>query len=322
MIRDGDRTEEDDEETERDYRTAEFEHDVETAVVTGATGGVGRWIVDRFADQGVHVVGVDLDRPSGTRSNAEFRAVDLRDQGEAWETIYEIDPDAVIHAAAISGPHDDPGTRVFENNAMSTYNTLVAAGRADAEVVWTSSQAVYGTLFAEEVWLPDYLPVDEDHEFRPEDPYGTSKVVSEEVAKMVARRYDVPVTTIRPANIYEPGQYRTRPQRENFDLSGGELSGNFWSYVDVRDVARMVESALAADYRGHEAFLCVADENYLGHPTAEVIESITGELPDRCDLEGDQAALSNAKAKEILGWAPAHSWNEAESADLRRPTWL
>lgn len=300
----------------------EFDHDVETAVVTGATGGVGSWVVDRLADDDVHVVGVDLERPTGTRSNVEFRAVDLTDQGEAWETIYEADPDAVVHLAAISGPLDDPGTRVFENNAMSTYHTLVAAGRADAEVVWTSSQAAYGALFAREPWVPDYLPVDESHEFRPEDPYGVSKACSEQIAKMVARRYDVPVTTIRPASIYEPGEYRTRPQREGYDLSEAELSGNFWSYVDVRDVARMVEAALGADYDGHEAFLCVADENFLGRPTVELIEATGHDLPELCDLDGEQAALSNAKAREVLGWRPRHSWRETDDTRPPEVAWL
>ena len=306
--------------TRKDAR--EFDPGIETAVVTGATGGVGSWVVDQLADDDVDVVGVDLDRPNGTRSNVEFHAVDLTDQGETWETIHEVGPDAVVHLAAISGLLDNPGTRVFENNVTSTYNTLVAAGRAGAEVVWTSSQAAYGMLFAREPWVPDYLPVDESHEFRPEDAYGASKACCEEIAGMVARRYDVPVTTIRPVSIYEPGEYRTRPERENYDLSEGRLSGNFWSYVDVRDVARMVEAALAADYGGHEAFLCVADENYLGYPTAELIEAAGYGLPDVCDIEGTQAALSNAKAAEVLGWRPRYSWREADGAERPELSWL
>jgi nucleoside-diphosphate-sugar epimerase len=293
---------------------------IETAVVTGATGGVGSWVVDRLADRGVDVVGVDLDRPSGTRSNAEFRAVDLTEQGPTAEVILEADPDAVVHFAAIPHPLDDPGTRVFVNNTLSTYNVLVAAGRANAEVVWTSSQAVYGALYAEQAWVPDYLPLDETHEFRPEDPYGTSKACSEEIAKMVARRYDVPVTSIRPATIYGPGEYKTRPQREGFDLSNATVSGNLWSFVDVRDVTRMVEAALAADYDGHEAFLCVADDNYLGQPTTELIEAAAGDLPDVCELEGTQAALSNQKAADVLSWEPAYGW--AEAIEESPPTWL
>ncbi len=294
--------------------------DVETAIVTGATGDVGSWVVDRLADRGVDVVGVDLDQPAGTRSNVEFRAVDLAEQGPTAEVVLEADPDAIVHFAAIPHPLDDPGTRVFVNNTLSTYNVLVAAGRADAEVVWSSSQAVYGTLYAAEAWLPDALPLEEGHDFRPEDPYGTSKVCGEEIAKMVARRYGVPVTSIRPATIYAPGEYKARPRREGFDLSEGQLSGNLWSFVDVRDVVRMVEAALAADYDGHEAFLCVADDNYLGQPTTELIEAATGYLPETCDLEGTQAALSNAKAQKLLDWKPIYGWGDA--GDESTPAWL
>jgi len=299
-----------------------FDHDVDTAVVTGAVGQVGSWVVDRLADDGVDVVGVDRERPSGTRFNARFRAVDLTEQGPTAETMQQIDPDVVVHFAASSNPLDAPGTQVFENNVQSTYNTLVAAGRADADVVWTSSQAVYGMLFADEPWVPDYLPVDEAHECRPEDPYGTSKVVGEQIAATVARRYGVSVTSLRPATIYAPGEYRARPKTEAFDLSTAELSGNFWSYVDVRDVARMVEAALAADYDGHEAFNCVADENYLGHPTADLIEATGHDLPAECHLDGEAAALSNRKAAEVLGWEPRHAWHEVEGVEPVSIDWL
>jgi len=300
----------------------EFDYDVDTALVTGATGAVGSWVVDRLADGGVDVVGVDRDRPDGTRFNATFRAVDLAEQGPTAETVQEVDPDAVVHVAATSDPGEAPGTRLFDNNVRSTYNTLVAAGRAGADVVWTSSQAVYGMLFAAEPWVPDSLPVTEAHPRRPEDPYGASKLCGEEVAAMVARRHGVPVATLRPSTVYTPGEYRARPKTERYDLSSAELSGNFWSYVDVRDVARMVEAALAADLEGHEAFNCVADENYLGHPTAALIEATGHDLPADCTLEGDAAALSNAKAAERLGWRPAHSWRAAEGVETPTLEWL
>ena len=299
----------------------EFEYDVDRALVTGATGNVGSWVCDRLADAGVDVVGVDRERPPETRSNLSFRELDLCDQGETWETVHETDPDAVVHCAAVSNPMDNPGTRVFENNTESTYNALVAAGRAGAEVVWTSSQATYGALFAEGEWVPDYLPIDEDHPFRPEDPYGVSKVCSEEVAKMVARRYDVPVTTVRATTIHTPDERRTRPPKEDVSLDSDDVQGSFGSYVDVRDVARMVEAALAADREGHAAFVCAADENYLGPPTREIIEAVCGTLPERCDLAGQQAALSNAKAARELDWRPRYSSVVDDGSDADTPDW-
>ncbi|WP_436347035.1 NAD-dependent epimerase/dehydratase family protein [Natronorubrum sp. FCH18a] len=302
--------------------TPEFAHDADTALVTGATGDVGSWVVDRLADGGTHVVGIDRDRPEGVRANADFRAVDLTDQAATWETIHEVDPDAIVHLAAISSPQENPATRVFRNNVSSTYNVFQAAGRTGTDVVWSSSQAAYGALFAAGAWTPDYLPIDEDHERRPEDPYGLSKVCGEEIARSIARQYGISVTTIRPATIFSPERARARPNEDGTDLSAEEPSGNFGSYVDVRDVARMVEAALAADHGGHEAFHCVADENYLGRPTAELLETVGGGLPDETALEGKQSALSNAKAADVLDWTPAHSWHEQDDGDVSGPTWL
>ena len=295
---------------------------IETALVTGATGNVGSWVVDHLADQGVRVTGVDLDRPNGTRMHASFRAVDLRDQAEAWETIYETEPDVIVHLAAISDPIDTPGTRLFTNNVSATYNVMIAAGRAGIDVVWASSQAAYGALFRDGPWMPDYLPIDESHPLRPSDPYGTSKACGERIAAMAARRYGIAVTTMRPATIITPERSRARPVQDGVDLREDDTSGDFGSYVDVRDVARMIEKAIANGHDGHEIVHCVADENYLGESTAEIVEAICGELPDQCDLDGLQAAYSNAKAADVLEWTPAYAVPEHDLEALERPNWL
>ncbi|NUC73588.1 NAD(P)-dependent oxidoreductase [Haloterrigena sp. SYSU A558-1] len=307
---------------ETELSTPEFEYDIESAIVTGATGDVGSWVVDRLADRGVDIVGVDFDRPDGVRANVDFRAVDLTEGVDTWETIAEVDPDAVVHLAALSDPLENPSTRLFENNVTSAYNVLQAAGREGIDVVWSSSQATYGALFAESTWTPDYLPIDEAHDRRPEDAYGLSKVCGEEIAKSMARRYGISVATIRPATIFSPTKERARPTEDGSDLSSEEPTGNFASYVDVRDVARLIEAALAADLEGHEEFLCVADENYLGRPTAELVETVCGSIPGEVDLEGKESALSNAKAAEVLGWTPAHTWHEGADEDVSGPTWL
>lgn len=282
---------------------------MKTVIVTGGLGRAGKWVVDRLAREGWRVICVDLSHPGWQaqgEERIEFREADLTERAEVLDIVAEFDPDAVVHFAAYPSPTRHPDGRVFETNAMSTYHTLTAAGRAGAKVVWASSESTYGFPFAREKTLPDFLPITEEHPLRPEDPYGTSKVVGEEVGKMVARRYGVPVASVRPSWIQEPGQYYCREGR---DLSDG--AGNFWSYIDARDVAGIVSAALENDFEDHEAFLAVADENYLDRPTTEAIEEFFGGLPDECDLSGQQAAFSTEKAREMLGWKPEHSWYEA-----------
>ncbi|WP_254767716.1 NAD-dependent epimerase/dehydratase family protein [Salinilacihabitans rarus] len=291
-------------------------------VVTGATGGVGSWVVDHLASEGHDVVAVDLERPPGEREGVSFLAADLTDQGQAWEVVQTYDPDAVIHLAAIPAMGLAPETETFVTNVASTYHVFEAAGRVGADVIWTSSESLYGMPFAAEPFLPEYLPIDEAHPPRPEDGYGTSKLVGEELAERVVRRHGISVVSIRPSWVQYPGEYRVREELAGFDPETADPSGNFWSYVDVRDVVSMVDAALGTDVEGHEPYLAVAAENALGRPTAETVEAVFGDLPDECDIEGEASAFTTAKAREELGWEPSHSWREAADEAVAGPAFL
>jgi nucleoside-diphosphate-sugar epimerase len=294
---------------------------METLLVTGGRGRSGTWLVDRLAGD-YDVVCVDYDQPGfevAERPHVDFRAADLTDRGQALDLVSELSPDAVVHWAAIPAPTRHPGGEVFETNLLAAYNVLVGAGRAGARTVWASSESTYGWAFAREKSLPDELPVTESHDTRPEDPYGVSKVAGEEVARMVTRRYGVPVTSVRPSWIQYPGEYRCRDVASE-GLAGG--AGNFWSYVDVRDVASLVASALDSPPEGHAAVHCAAADNYLGRPTTEAVEEFFGHLPDDCSLDGEASALSTARAAELFGWTPAHTWRDAEDEDVAEPSLL
>ncbi|WP_137284244.1 NAD-dependent epimerase/dehydratase family protein [Halorussus salinisoli] len=288
------------------------------AIVTGGLGRSGQWIVDHLADEGWKVVCVDQTHPGweiDARDNLDFRAADLTDRGQTLDLLAELDPDAVVHWAALPSPTRHAGGRVFETNVLAAYNVLVGAGRAGARVAWASSESAYGFPFAEEKRLPDRLPIREADALRPEDPYGTSKVVGEEVAKMVTRRFGVSVASIRPSWIQYPGEYNCVEARE--DLAAG--AGNFWSYVDARDVAGVVAAALDADFSGHEPFHAAAADNYLEMPIEDALQEYFGEVPDDCNVSGGESALSVRKADEVLDWEPDHSWREAADEDVVGP---
>jgi nucleoside-diphosphate-sugar epimerase len=170
----------------------------EIIVVTGALGGSGRWIVDDLRDD-YRIVAVDRSLPEATNvDGVDFRAVDITKQGPVWQTIIEADPTAVIHFGNIPHEEDHAGGHVYENNAMSTFHTLEAAGRVNADIVWASSETVYGTHWPEPE-LPEYFPVDEEQPPRPWNGYETSKLASEAAADRVTNAFDVSVASIRPS---------------------------------------------------------------------------------------------------------------------------
>jgi len=290
-----------------------------TAVVTGGRGLAGSRVVERLADSGWRVVCVDLDVPDGDGpEGVTFRAGDLTEGGVARELIADAGPDAVVHFAAIPTDADHAGGHVLGTNVDSAYNVLDAAGRAGARVVWSSSITAHG-LFHSDAALPGSLPVEETTPLRPASPYPTSKVAGEAVAGMVARRYGVPVASLRLALVVTAGGRRSRRTREAFDPETVGPGSGFGTYVDARDVAALVELVLESDLEGHEVFLAAAPENCLGIPTAEAVRAAYGRLPESDALEGEAALYSSAKARDRLDWTPEHRWRDIETEPPRTP---
>jgi UDP-glucose 4-epimerase len=293
----------------------------ETVVVTGALGGVGSWVVETLREE-YDIVAVDLTLPETTDiDGVDFQAVDLTEQGPVWETILDADPTAVVHCGNIPHEEDNAGGDVYENNATSTYHTLEAAGRAGSDVVWASSETVYGTHWPEPE-LPASLPVTETHPVKPWNGYETSKLAGEAAADRVANAFDVSVASLRASWVQYPGRYEITPLREQFDFESAGRFGNFWSYIDVRDVVSLVEAALDGEFEGQEVFNAFGPDNFLGVETTRAIEAGFGSLPEECDLTGDQSAFSTAKAESLLGWEPDHSWRTAEDESISGPDFV
>jgi len=286
-------------------------------VVTGGRGTSGRWIVDRLAEHHT-VTCLDRDLPDdGGHPGVAYRALDLTEAGGVFDVITAVDPDAVVHWAAIPVAGNHPGVDLYRNNTLAAHAVLSAAGRVGADVVQASSDGAYGFFFADGTPLPETIPVAEDHPCRPEDAYGLSKVVTEEIGASVARRDGVSVASLRPTWIQEPGEYPCRDEAYVSDLAAG--AGNFWSYVDVRDVVSMVERALAADVDGHEAFNCAGPDNALGEPLVDLLREHYGSVPESCAVEGDGSVYSTEKARRLLDWTPTRSWREAAEEPVDPP---
>lgn len=293
----------------------------ETIVVTGALGGSGSWIVDALRDE-YQVVAVDLMLPESMDiDGVRFQAVDLTEQGPIWETILDTDPTAVVHFGNIPHEENHTGGDVYRNNTLSTFHTLEAAGRVGAGVVWASSETVYGTHWPKPN-VPEYLPIDEDHPVAPWNGYETSKLAGEAAAQRVVNAFDISVASIRPSWIQYPGRYQITPIREAFDIESASRFGNLWSYIDIRDVVSIVEAALEAEFDGHEVFNAFGPDNFLGVDTATAVEAGFGELPEECDLTGQESGFSTAKAEAMLDWKPVHSWKTAEEEEINGPTFV
>ncbi|MDQ5850719.1 MAG: SDR family oxidoreductase, partial [Chloroflexota bacterium] len=99
----------------------------------------------------------------------------------------------------------------------------------------TSSVSAYGFIWYHRLFLPYYLPLDENHPTLAQDAYGLSKMAGEEIAHGYHRRCGLRVCSIRPPWVIHPDRYGSdvRPRLEGPQ----DWASVLFTYVDVRDLA-------------------------------------------------------------------------------------
>ena len=87
----------------------------------------------------------------------------------------------------------------LETNAIGTLNILEAAKENKIKhTIHTSTSEVYGTA--------QYIPIDEKHPLQGQSPYSATKIAADKLVESYYRSFDLPVTTLRPFNVYGPRQ--------------------------------------------------------------------------------------------------------------------
>ena len=287
-------------------------------LVTGARGKVGTATTNALLAAGHEVTCTDLMRGVFERPGPEepaYLQADLTSAGDAFAVVRGMD--AVVHAAAIPDPTHNPPATVFQNNLMATFNVVEAAVRFGvSRLVNISSETVPGFFFPERPFLPDYVPVDEDHPIRPQDPYALSKYFGELLMDAAVRRSDLRCISIRPCWVHHEGNYEGNlgPQVRDPAL----LSPNFWSYIDVHDLADAIVLAVQSDLPGHEVFYIASPDNVGGRPFAAMVRKYYGNKVEiRALAREDASGISCAKAMRMLGYAPKRSWRNYLDAEGR-----
>jgi UDP-glucose 4-epimerase len=282
-------------------------------LVTGAHGKVGRALAPALEAAGHDVRASDLTRPNWDRPDprepADYWQAELTDAGAVYALVAGCE--VVVHTAAIPQPNHHAPHLVFANNMLSTFNVLEAAiAHGVRRFVNFSSETAPGFIFAYRSFKPDYLPIDEDHPIRPQDPYATAKWFGELLCERAVERADIRCTSIRPSWVQDEGSYERNLGPIVRDPS--VLIGNFCSYVDVYDLSDAVVLAIETDLPGHELFYIASPDTIGGHPLEETVRRhYDGDGIEFRPLEREDAsAISTAKAQRLLGWTPRRSWRD------------
>ena len=235
-------------------------------LVTGATGMIGRSVIDQLIGNTKKIIAVSLDaepaewKESKYTGQIEFANVDLREFSQCRKIMHGVD--LVVHLAGVKGSPkltlEQPAS-FFTNTLMFNLNVMESARRAGVEqFLYTSSIGVYAPA-------KEFFEEDVENSFPSENDKfaGYAKRMGELQVEALEIEYGWKAATIvRPANVYGPN--------DNFDpatgmvipsligrIASGENPLNVWGdgsairdFIYVEDVAKAMLHLLSGKIRG------------------------------------------------------------------------
>ncbi len=170
------------------------------ALVTGASGFVGRYLVGALRRDGIVVFACGGPRDASD----EYFPIDLTDPQTIAAALDAARPTVIFHLAAQAFVPESLASPIetYEINAIGTAHLAQAVRAFDrsARIVFASSAEVYGARDES-----DY-PLRESLDLRPANPYGASKAAAEAILLAESRSFGTDVVIARAFNHIGPGQ--------------------------------------------------------------------------------------------------------------------
>lgn len=302
-----------------------------TVLVTGGAGYIGSHACKALAKAGYLPVTLDnlvYGHEWAVKWGPLVKA-DLADAAALSDTFGTWRPAAVLHFAAFAYVGESvtaPG-KYYRNNVAGTLNLLDAMLRHDCRhLVFSSTCATYG--------IPTTVPIREDQEQRPINPYGSSKLMVEQILRDFARAHALRFCALRYFNaagadpegeIGEDHSPEThliplaveaalgrRPFLEIYGTDYDTADGTaVRDYIHVTDLAEAHVRALSKLESGFDS-TCLNVGTGRGHSVKEVLDAVQRvagkDVPVRNSPRrpGDPPALvaDPRRAMEILEWRP------------------
>ncbi|WP_426189535.1 NAD-dependent epimerase/dehydratase family protein [Massilia sp. DWR3-1-1] len=248
------------------------------ALVTGVSGFTGVYVVNALKQAGYRVFGtVRADQPAGI----DQFAVDLADAAAVGAVVAQVQPDVVVHLAAISFVAHADVDVIYRVNIGATRNLLAALAAAPhrcSKVVLASSANIYGNA--------DVGLITESQAPAPANDYAVSKLAMEYMARLWMDR--LPIVIVRPFNYTGVGQDarfllakmvdHVRRRAPAIELGQLAIARDF---SDVRTVATCYQRLLETGQPGQVYNICSGQS-----------VSLQGALDLLADIAGYRIAVS------------------------------
>ncbi|HET9010017.1 MAG TPA: NAD-dependent epimerase/dehydratase family protein [Nitrosarchaeum sp.] len=212
-------------------------------IVTGGAGFIGNNIVRQLLKQSHTPIVID-NLYRGNMENissldVEFHKVDIRD----FDMLRNIikNSDGIFHEAALTDVQESftRQQEYIDVNVKGAENIFKIAKEFDLKVVYASSSSVYGN--------PKEIPIKENSERHPINPYGKTKLDDEFLAEKYSKD-KVSIIGLRYFNVYGKGQtgsYAGVITKFINKLKQGNAPVIFGSGTQLRDFIFVEDVALA-----------------------------------------------------------------------------
>jgi UDP-glucose 4-epimerase len=299
---------------------------MDTYLVTGAAGFIGRSIAAELLARGKKVRGID-NFSTGKRENLrgleamDFIEADINDAQAVAEACRGVE--CIFHEAAIPSVPRSVEDPVASNHAgvSGTVQLLVAARNAKVRrVVYAGSSSVYGNT--------PTLPKSEDMAPSPISPYAVTKLVGELYMQCFTRVYGLETVTIRYFNVFGPFQDPTSHYSgvlaifalkmlagETPTIYGdGEQSRDF-TFVQNVVHANLLASEAPAERVSGKVFNVATGHRVTLNETVQTLREATGytgEVRYAAERGGDvkHSLADIGRAKQCLGYEPLVQFRE------------
>jgi UDP-glucose 4-epimerase len=306
-----------------------------TVLVTGGAGYIGSHAVLALRDHGIRTIVID-NLTTGFRwavpEDVPLIVADIGDFAAVSRTIKHYDVGAILHfAGSVVVPESVENPLKYYANNTANSRTLIEAAVTNGvrHIIFSSTAATYG--------IPDHVPVAEDAPKQPINPYGMSKLMTEQMLADVAKAHPINYCALRYFNVAgadpkgRTGQSTAGAthlikvaveaalgKRDHVSIFGTDydtLDGTgVRDYIHVSDLADAHVLALKALIEAPEESLTMNCGYGRGFSVTEVLDAVDRVAGVKINRKfegrraGDPDALTadNSRIRVRLPWTPAY----------------
>ncbi len=300
---------------------------IKRILITGGLGFIGRHLSQLLESRGYEVTKLDRTRDEGTASNSKEagRVINAELTSNLPHGL-TVRFDAVFHLANVLNINEIIKNPIdaIRNNLESTLYLLedIRLHNLQCLLVFSSSEKVYGRPEGTVI-------VKETERTSPVDPYGASKLMGETAIQSYGHTYGIQYVIIRSGNVFGPGQSPalfipsviSRIGRGEKEISVGSLEARR-NFVYVEDLCQAYLQCLEKR-EAQSRIINVCAYNKSIQEVADTIKEIAEKRGmGKIEYLRDESRVRSASletdfqmdcglAKELLGWEPQTSFDEA-----------